>query len=107
MGGRPTKWVLAAADLKNHFATTPRHARLSDTLQNRALESMNCKTCDDLLGAYQRAVHLYTTTVVNTAGLFGANRRLASQEAERLKLACRDADNALISHLHQDHGNPT
>ena len=31
------RWVLAAADLKNHFATTPRHARLSDTLQNRAL----------------------------------------------------------------------
>ena len=25
------KWVLAAANLKNHFATTPRHARLSDT----------------------------------------------------------------------------
>jgi hypothetical protein len=68
---------------------------------------MDCKTCDDLMAAYQRAVCLYTTTVVNTAILFGANRRLASQEAERLKLLCRDADNALIAHLRQGHRNPT
>ena len=59
------------------------------------------------MAAYQRAVCLYTSTVVNTAILFGANRRLASQEADRLKLACRVADNAPIAHLRQDHSNPT
>jgi hypothetical protein len=68
---------------------------------------MNCEVCDRLLAAYTAAVRLYTATVVTIQGLTGNNRLLASQEEERLKLVCHLADNALMTHLGQDHGNPT
>jgi hypothetical protein len=68
---------------------------------------MNCEACDRLLAAYTAAVRLYTTAVVTVQGLNGNNRLLASQEEARLKLVCHLADNALMTHLRQDHGNPT
>jgi hypothetical protein len=68
---------------------------------------MDCETCDRFLAAYIAAVRLYTTTVVNTQGLTGANLRLTSQEAERLRPACHDTNNALMTHLRQDYANPT
>ena len=66
---------------------------------------LGCKTCDDLLAAYSGAVSLYKTTVRDSTTLLGHELRLASQEAERLRLACRDADNALIAHWRQVHNN--
>jgi hypothetical protein len=66
---------------------------------------MGCKTCDDLLAVYRSAVSLYKTTVRDSTTLLGDELRLASQETERLRLACRDADNALITHWRQVHKN--
>jgi hypothetical protein len=66
---------------------------------------MGCKTCDDLLAVYRCAVRLYKTTVRDSTTRVGDELRLASQESERLRLACRDADNALIAHWRQMHNN--
>ena len=66
---------------------------------------MNCKTCDDLLVAYQRAVRLYKTAARDIGTLVGDDFRRASKQAELLRQACRDADSAVMAHLRQDHSN--
>ena len=62
-----------------------------------------CEACNDLLGAYKRAVRLYKDAELGCRGLLGDDLRLALKELERLRLACRNADEALLSHLRQDH----
>jgi hypothetical protein len=64
---------------------------------------MDCRTCDDLVAAYTSAVDLYTTAVRDIGTLAGDDFRLAFKDAERLRLACCDADHALIAHFRQDH----
>lgn len=64
---------------------------------------MPCRTCDDLLAAYTSAVNLYTAAARDIETLVGDDFRLASKDTERLRLACRDADNALIAHFRQGH----
>ena len=44
---------------------------------------MGCKTCDDLLAVYRRAVTLRKTTVRDSTMLHGDELRLACQETER------------------------
>jgi hypothetical protein len=63
---------------------------------------MHCRTCDDLVAAYTSAVDLYTAVAQDIGTLVGDDFRLASKDAERLRLACRDADNALSAHFRQD-----
>jgi excisionase family DNA binding protein len=64
---------------------------------------MECKTCDALLAAYKQAVNLYTNAGQSFRGALGDDSRLAFKELRRLRQACKDADNALMAHLHQDH----
>ena len=64
---------------------------------------MPCRTCDDLLAAYKSAVDLYTTAARDIGTMAGDEFRMASKQAELLRLACHDADNALIAHFWQDH----
>lgn len=64
---------------------------------------LDCKSCNDLLADYRRAVSVYKTTVRDSTTLQGVELRLASQEAERLRLACREADNALKAHWCPEH----
>ena len=66
---------------------------------------MECKTCDELLGEYKRRVALFTNAERGFRGRLGDEFPLALQELKRLKQACRDADDALIEHCDQDHGN--
>jgi hypothetical protein len=66
---------------------------------------MNCRTCDDLLDAYKSAVRLYTTAAREIGTLAGNEFRVAFKQSEGLRQACRDADNAVMAHLRQDHSN--
>ena len=67
--------------------------------------NMACKTCDDLLAAYKRAVKVYTNAEPSFRGLIGDEFQLAFKELKRLGQACRDADEALMAHLRHDHSN--
>ena len=68
---------------------------------------MECKTCDALLAAYKQAVNLYTNAGQSFRGALGDDSRLALKELRRLRQASKDADNALVAHLHQDHWRRT
>jgi hypothetical protein len=64
---------------------------------------MNCNTCNDLFIVYKRAVLLYVAAVRDLKGVIGDNLALAPQEANRLRQACCDADDALTAHRRQEH----
>ena len=66
---------------------------------------MVCKRCDDLLAAYKSAVRLYVDAERGCRGLLGDDLQRVRKEVERLRRACRDADEALIGHLRQAHLN--
>jgi hypothetical protein len=66
---------------------------------------MECKTCDALLADYKRQVALYTNAEQGFRGLLRGEFPLALKELKRLKRACREADDALIEHCDQNHGN--
>ena len=63
--------------------------------------AMECKTCDSLLADYKYSVKLFTEAVRRLPGLVGHDRQLAHQKLEQLRLACRNADNALTAHSRQ------
>jgi len=63
---------------------------------------MDCRECHHLLAAYEHAVTLYTTAVRSIPKLVGADRQLGYDEAEQLRRACLDADNALKAHWRQE-----
>ena len=65
--------------------------------------AMECKTCDSLLADYKYSVKLFTEAVRHLPWLVGQERELARQKLEQLRLACRNADNALTAHRRQ-HG---
>src|SRR6516225_4616216 len=67
--------------------------------------AMECKTCDALLADYKRRVGLFTNAERGFRGLLGDEFPMALKELKRLKQACKDADDALIEHCRQDHGN--
>ena len=69
---------------------------------------MDCKTCADLLVAYRLAVKLYLNaeqSIVerNMKRGLGKDYTAALEEAERLRLAYRDASDAFMEHWQQDH----
>ena len=66
---------------------------------------MDCKRCDELLAVYRRAISLYSTAQRRIRGLKGDDFILAFKELKRLKVECRNADDALMGHLGQDHIN--
>jgi len=66
---------------------------------------MACQTCNDLFIDYKSAVKLYTLAMRDMAGLVGENFQLAIKELERLRLKCRDADDAWTKHWRQVHSN--
>lgn len=68
---------------------------------------MECKTCDALLAAFKHAVSLYTNAGESFRGALRGDSRQALKELRRLRQACKDADNALVAHLHQDHWRRT
>jgi hypothetical protein len=65
---------------------------------------MACKTCNELLAAYERAVTLFGNAVLKIPGALGDDSR-AIQEAAHSLVQCRDASDALLAHLHQEHSN--
>ena len=65
---------------------------------------MDCKRCEELLATYKHAISLYTTAQQRIRELLGDDFILAFKELKRLRLECRNADDALMAHLRQDHG---
>ena len=66
---------------------------------------MACKTCDELLAAYERGVTLFGNAVLKISGALGDDSRLAIQEAAHSLVQCRDANDALLAHLRHEHRN--
>jgi len=65
---------------------------------------MDCPICDNLLLAYKRAIKLYVDAELNIAERYPADDYEADlEEAERLRLASRDASDAFMEHWQQDH----
>ena len=66
---------------------------------------VDCKRCDELLATYKHAISLYTTAQSRIRGLVGDDFMPAWTELKRLRQTCLLADDALMEHLGQDHGN--
>jgi hypothetical protein len=66
---------------------------------------MQCKTCDSLLADYKYSFKLFTDAVRRLPGLAGHDRELTHLKLEELRMACRDADNALKAHRRQHHNS--
>ena len=64
---------------------------------------MDCKTCVDLFVVYNLAVKLYAKSIRNLSGWAGDDFRLAFEQAERLWLECRNANDCLTAHWRQNH----
>ena len=62
---------------------------------------MGCKTCEELLAAYNCTANLYTKAMQRMGGLAGEDFRLAVKELERLRAKCQDDDDALTAHYRQ------
>jgi hypothetical protein len=67
---------------------------------------MACKTCDDLLSDYKREVRLFINVVLKIPGQLGDDSRVTPQEMDRLSQKCRGANEALLTHLRQEHRQP-
>lgn len=63
---------------------------------------MDCKTCDELLAAYKDAVSLFKDSVRGIPGT-GADSRLATAKADRLRLKCTETNDALMEHWREHH----
>jgi hypothetical protein len=68
------------------------------------MDVVDCKRCDELLATYKHPISLYTTAQRGIRGLVGDDFIVAFKELKRLRLECRNADDALMAHLRQDHG---
>jgi hypothetical protein len=64
---------------------------------------MACRTCDELLDAYQRSFRLFRDAVWKVAAAQGPESRATVQEMNRLQQTCRDANAALNEHMRQAH----
>jgi hypothetical protein len=64
---------------------------------------MDCPTCNELLAAYKHSVNRFKNAVQNLPGA-GEDSRLAIEQADSLKLMCREANDALMEHLREHHG---
>jgi hypothetical protein len=68
---------------------------------------MDCEMCEALLADYDRHVDVYTKAILNIREVVKADSTLMFQDGEGLKLACKDAREALMGHLRRDHRSPT
>ena len=66
---------------------------------------MACKTCDELLTAYQRSVKIFVNADRSLQGLLRDDFQRPLKELERLRQTCRGANAALLAHWRQDHRN--
>jgi len=64
---------------------------------------MDCKTCDELLSDYRDAVRLFKHSVQRIPGT-GGDSSLAIAQADRLRLKCTEANDALMEHWREQHG---
>ena len=64
---------------------------------------MDCKTCDELLAGYKDAVKLFKDSVHEIPGT-GNDSDLAVAKADRLRLRCIMASDALMEHWREQHG---
>ena len=64
---------------------------------------MKCKTCDTLLAAYQRSVHVFVNVVLTFREAEGDDSTMSVEEADRLQLKCKDARDALMAHWRERH----
>jgi hypothetical protein len=62
---------------------------------------MDCKTCDDLFSFYKHSVSRLRNAVLEDES------KLAAEESDRLRLKCKDACNALMAHMREEHSNVT
>jgi hypothetical protein len=81
--------------------------RVSPCDHRSETRAMECKTCDSLLADYKYSIQRFTEAVRCLPGLVGRDRELAHQKLEQLRLACRNADNALTAHRRQNHADLT
>ena len=68
---------------------------------------MDCKKCDELVGAYKVAISLYTTAQRGFHGPLIGDFELAWKELKRLRQACKAADEGLLAHWREEHSNLT
>ena len=66
---------------------------------------MACKTCDELLTAYQRSVKIFVNADRSLQGLLRDDFQRPLKELESRRRTCRDANEALLAHWRQDHRN--
>ena len=66
---------------------------------------MDCKTCDHVLAAFRHSVSLYKQAMQEVAGLGREDFQLALRELERLRANCQDANEAVMAHWWQEHGD--
>jgi hypothetical protein len=66
---------------------------------------MECKRCDELLGTFQRSVDFYTAAQRRIRGQVGDDFVQAWKELKQLRQASLNADDTLMSHRSQDHGD--
>jgi hypothetical protein len=65
---------------------------------------MDCPICNRLLLVYKRAINVYVDAEEKIAERYVSNDNTAGlEEAERLRLACRDASDAFMEHWQQHH----
>jgi len=62
---------------------------------------MNCKTCDDLFSFYKHSVRRLRNPVLEE------EPKPPAEDADRLRLKCKDACDALMAHMRKDHSNVT
>jgi len=91
--------------MRNHPGSTPEPQ--TDLVKQLlgCYRNMACKTCDKLVAAYKLEVRLFGNAVSKISGTLGDDSRLATQEAAHLLAKCRDANEALLAHLRQEHSN--
>ena len=74
--------------------------------------AMDCKTCDEMLAAYQSAVGLYTTSVSEIETQYGEFFCVPHPKTKLLRQACRYrhkawmASDALMAHWREDQDGP-
>jgi hypothetical protein len=67
------------------------------------IAALDCPNCDSLLLVYKRTIKLYLDVEENIAERDTKPHPAALEEAERLRLTCRDASDAFMVHWQQDH----
>ena len=60
---------------------------------------MTCEMCAKLLADSKRSAGLFTKAVQRIPGILGDDSRVAAEEVDCLRQACKDARDALMAHF--------